>query len=257
MAPPTNSVQIPLQSKLIINGEEATSSSGKQFARENPADRRQTVTLAEEADTNDMRSAIAAARHALDSNSDNWDNNYKLRESPVHGPVISKSQEASIQEYVKFGIDAGYDLALGGNALRDGELEHGYYLEPTIFDNVDNSSRLGQEEIFGPVVVVTSFEDEEEAVQLANDVPYGLVAGVWSGDYVRCMRVARRLKAGTVWIWDDYAQPVEGIWGGYKESGIGRELGPYGLDDFVEVNQIFTDGTGLAMKPAYRHVIRE
>ena len=110
-------------------------------------------------------------------------------ESTDMGPVIPKSQEASIQEYVKFGIDAGYDLALGGNSLRDGELEHGYYLEPTIFDNVDNSSRLGQEEIFGPVVVVTSFKDEEEAIQLANDVPYGLVAGVWSGDYVRCMRV--------------------------------------------------------------------
>ena len=114
------------------------------------------------------------------------------------GPLISRSQETTVQEYIKFGIDAGFDLALGGNKLHGDEFEHGYYMEPTIFDNVDNSSRLGQEEIFGPVVVVTPFKDEDEAVQLANDVPYGLVAGVWSGGYVRCMRVARRIKAGTV-----------------------------------------------------------
>jgi betaine-aldehyde dehydrogenase len=173
------------------------------------------------------------------------------------GPMISRSQEATVLEYIKFGIDAGFDLALGGNKLDGGEYRHGYYVEPTIFDNVDNSSRLGQEEIFGPVVVATPFKDEEEAVRLANDVPFGLVAGVWSNDYVRSMRVARRIRAGTVWIWDNYAQPAEGIWGGFKQSGIGRELGPYGLDDFVEIKQIFTDGTGMAMKPAYRQVIKE
>jgi betaine-aldehyde dehydrogenase len=71
------------------------------------------------------------------------------------------------------------------------------------------------------------------------------------------MRVARRIRAGTIWIWDNYAQPVEGIWGGYKQSGMGRELGYHGLDDFVEVKQIFTDGTGLAMKPPYAQVIKD
>ncbi len=182
---------------------------------------------------------------------------HPFKESTDMGPVISRSQETTIQEYIRYGIDSGFDLAMGGNKLNGGEFEHGYYIEPTIFDNVDNSSRLGQEEIFGPVVVATSFKDEEEAIHLANDVPYGLVAGVWSNDYVRSMRVARRIRAGTVWIWDNYAQPVEGIWGGFKQSGIGRELGPYGLDDFVEVKQIFTDGTGAAMKPAYRSVIKE
>ena len=178
-------------------------------------------------------------------------------ESTDMGPMISRSQEATVQEYIKFGIDAGFDLVTGGNKLHGDELEHGYYVEPTIFDNVDNSSRLGQEEIFGPVVVATPFTDEDEAVHLANDVPFGLVAGVWSNDYIRSMRVARRIKAGTVWIWDNYAQPVEGIWGGFKQSVIGRELGPYGLDDFVEVKQIFTDGTGAAMKPPHRQVIQE
>ncbi|MQF69521.1 aldehyde dehydrogenase [SAR202 cluster bacterium AD-804-J14_MRT_500m] len=173
------------------------------------------------------------------------------------GPIISKSQKETIMEFIRFGQDAGYPLVLGGGEILEGPLANGYYLEPTIFDNVDNGSRLGQEEIFGPVVAVMSFNDEEEAVQLSNDVPFGLVAGVWSGDYVRAMRVARRIRAGTVWIWDNYTQPVEGIWGGFKQSGIGRELGPYGLDDFIEIKQIYTDGTGDAKKPAYRSVIKD
>ncbi|MCH7713306.1 MAG: aldehyde dehydrogenase [Chloroflexi bacterium] len=178
-------------------------------------------------------------------------------ESTDMGPLISASQEQVVQEYIKFGLDAGYDMVTGGHKLQGGLYDNGYYLEPTIFDGVDNSSRLAQEEIFGPVVVVTTFKDEEEAIHLANDVEFGLVAGVWSADYPRAMRVARRIQAGTVWIWDNYAQPVEGIWGGYKQSGIGRELGYYGLDDFQEVKQIFTDGTGLTMKPAYSQVISE
>ncbi len=173
------------------------------------------------------------------------------------GPLVSKNQENTVQQYIRTGLDSGFSLVTGGNKLDGGFFDHGYYVDPTIFDNVDNSSALGQEEIFGPVVAVTSFHEEEEAVELANDVPYGLVAGVWSGDYVRAMRVARRIRAGTVWIWDNYAQPVEGIWGGFKESGVGRELGPYGLDDFIEVKQIYTDGTGLSTKPAYRQVIKD
>ena len=172
------------------------------------------------------------------------------------GPLISSGQENVVQEYIKFGQDA-FQLVTGGSKLHGPGYDHGYYIEPTIFDGVDNSSRLSQEEIFGPVVAVTTFRDEEEAIHLANDVDFGLVAGVWSTDYPRAMRVARRIKAGTVWIWDNYAQPVEGIWGGYKQSGIGRELGYHGLDDFIEIKQIFTDGTGLAMKPPFAQVIKE
>ena len=173
------------------------------------------------------------------------------------GPLISSTQERVVQEFIAFGLDAGYELVTGGHKLQGDGYDHGYYVEPTVFDGVDNSSKLGQEEIFGPVVAVTTFKDEEEAVQLANDVDFGLVAGVWSTDYPRAMRVARRIRAGTVWIWDNYAQPVEGIWGGYKQSGIGRELGYYGLEDFMEVKQIFTDGTGLTMKPPYGQVIKD
>ena len=179
------------------------------------------------------------------------------RPSTDMGPLISQSQERVVQEFIQYGVDKGFRLVTGGHKLRGGAWDHGYYVEPTIFDGVDNASRLGQEEIFGPVVAVTTFRDEAEAVELANAVDFGLVAGVWSADYPRALRVARRIRAGTVWIWDNYAQPVEGIWGGYKQSGMGRELGYHGLDDFIEIKQIFTDGTGLAMKPPYGQVIKE
>ena len=173
------------------------------------------------------------------------------------GPLISSSQEKIVLDYIKLGQDAGFELVTGGEKLTGGEYDHGYYVEPTIFDRVDNSSSLSKEEIFGPVVTVTTFQEEDEAIELANAVDFGLVAGVWSTDYPRALRVARRVRAGTVWIWDNYVQPVEGIWGGFKQSGIGRELGYHGLDDFLEVKQIFTDGTGLAAKPAYGQLIRE
>ena len=173
------------------------------------------------------------------------------------GPLISSSQEKIVLDYIKLGQDAGFELVTGGEKLTGGEYDHGYYVEPTIFDRVDNSSSLSKEEIFGPVVTVTTFQEEDEAIELANAVDFGLVAGVWSSDYPRALRVARRVRAGTVWIWDNYAQSVEGIWGGFKQSGIGRELGYHGLDDFLEVKQIFTDGTGLAAKPAYGQLIRE
>jgi betaine-aldehyde dehydrogenase len=179
------------------------------------------------------------------------------RPSTDMGPLISRSQERVVQDYIKYGVDAGFRLVTGGRKLSGDDYDHGYYVEPTIFDGVDNASRLGQEEIFGPVVAVTPFRDEAEAIELANAVDFGLVAGVWTADYPRAMRVARRIRAGTIWIWDNYAQPVEGIWGGYKQSGMGRELGYHGLDDFTEVKQIFTDGTGLAMKPAYGQVIKD
>jgi betaine-aldehyde dehydrogenase len=173
------------------------------------------------------------------------------------GPLISSNQERVVQDFIKFGRDAGFPLVTGGNKLTGDGYDHGYYMEPTIFDRVDNASKLGQEEIFGPVVAVTSFKEEAEAVELANAVDFGLVAGVWSASYPRALRVARQIRAGTVWIWDNYAQPVEGIWGGYKDSGMGRELGYHGLNDFIEIKQIFTDGTGLAMKAPYGQVIRD
>ena len=171
------------------------------------------------------------------------------------GPMISQSQEETVLEFVEYGLDAGFRLVAGGNKMKGAGLDKGYFIEPTIFDDVDNSSRLGQEEIFGPVLAVTPFKDDDEAVELANDVAYGLTAAVWSGDPAKSLRVARAIQAGTVWINDSYTQPPEGIWGGYKQSGMGRELGPYGIDEFVEIKQIYTDGTGLTTKAPYRQVL--
>lgn len=173
------------------------------------------------------------------------------------GPMISKSQEETVMKYIKIGREAGFKLVLGGNKMTGPEHDKGYYIEPTIFDNVENDSTLGQEEIFGPVLVVTKFEEEDEAIRLANDVPFGLTAAVWSKDNTRTVRVARAIRAGTIWVNDAYTQPVEGIWGGYKQSGIGRELGPYGIDDFVEIKQIHQAGINTAMKPAYLQVLHD
>ncbi|MCI0440293.1 MAG: aldehyde dehydrogenase family protein [Chloroflexi bacterium] len=173
------------------------------------------------------------------------------------GPMISKSQEEMVLEYIKFGQDAGFRLVTGGQKLNGTGYDGGYFIEPTIFDGVDNSSKLAQEEIFGPVLTVTPFKDDAEAIELANAVSYGLTAAVWSGDTARSLRVARAIRAGTVWVNDAYTQPPEGIWGGFKQSGMGRELGPYGIDDFVEVKQIYTDGTGLTTKPPYLQVLRD
>src|SRR4030095_6245171 len=130
------------------------------------------------------------------------------RPSTDMGPLISLSQERVVQEFIQYGVDKGFRLVTGGHKLTVDGWDH--YGEPTIFDHVDNASRLGQEEIFGPVVTVTTFRDEAEAVELANAVDFGLVAGVWSADYPRALRVARRIRAGAVWMWDNSAPPDGG-----------------------------------------------
>src|SRR5439155_21723945 len=104
------------------------------------------------------------------------------RQTTDMGPLISSNQERVVQDYIKYGLDAGFALVTGGHKLSGDDYDHGYYVEPTIFDRVDNASKLGQAEIFGPVVAVTTFKDEAEAVELANAVDFGLVAGVWSAD---------------------------------------------------------------------------
>lgn len=180
-----------------------------------------------------------------------------LDEETDVGPLVSRSQLEKVEEYISLGTDAGYPLLAGGRSLQEGKYAKGYFAEPTIFDRVDPQSRLAQEEIFGPVLVVLPFREEEEAVALGNAVAYGLTASVWTGDSTRALRVARQLQAGTIWLNDAYTQPAEGIWGGYKQSGIGRELGPYGIEDFVEIKQVYWDGTGLALKPHYRQLLKE
>ncbi len=153
-----------------------------------------------------------------------------------YGPVVSKLQFDKIQRLIQVGIDEGAQVVAGGTG-RAGGFERGYYVKPTVFAGVHNKMAIAQEEVFGPVLVMIPFEDEANAVEIANDTPYGLAAYVQSGDLERARRVSRRMRAGGVSIngaGQDYASPF----GGYKQSGNGREWGEWGLHDFLEVKVI-------------------
>jgi betaine-aldehyde dehydrogenase len=151
------------------------------------------------------------------------------------GPLVSRDQHDRVMGYLERARAA--KLTGGG---RPPGLGRGYFVEPTIFVDVPVASELWREEVFGPVLAVRTFRDEEEAVRLANDTRFGLAAAVMSADVERCRRVARRLRAGIVWI--NCSQPTfsQAPWGGMKQSGIGRELGRWGLENYLEVKQVTT-----------------
>jgi aldehyde dehydrogenase (NAD+) len=152
------------------------------------------------------------------------------------GPVVSKMHYDKIQGLIQAGIDEGAQLIAGGTGRADG-FDHGYYVKPTIFAGVDNQMMIAREEVFGPVLVMIPFEGEAQAIEIANDTPYGLAAYVQSGNIVRARRVARAMRAGGVSI-NGAGQGYESPFGGYKQSGNGREWGEWGLHDFLEVKVI-------------------
>ncbi len=152
------------------------------------------------------------------------------------GPLVSKEHLEKVEGYIEIGRKEAR-LVAGGRRPSLEELKNGYFVEPTIFE-ADNKARIAREEIFGPVVACIPFKDEEEALQIANDTPYGLAAAVWSRDIFRCLRVVKSLRAGIVWV--NTMQPcyVESPWGGYKQSGHGRELSLHGVEEFLETKQV-------------------
>ncbi|HEY3144187.1 MAG TPA: aldehyde dehydrogenase family protein [Acidimicrobiales bacterium] len=152
------------------------------------------------------------------------------------GPLASKQQQDTVRDYIQKGIDEGATLVTGGVEAPEG-LETGYYVRPTVFSGVDNSMTIAQEEIFGPVLSIIPFDDEDDAVRIANDSPYGLAGGVWSGDPERAKAVAKRIRTGQVEI-NGGSFNVQAPFGGYKQSGYGRELGPFGLDEFFEIKSL-------------------
>jgi betaine-aldehyde dehydrogenase len=152
------------------------------------------------------------------------------------GPLVSAEQRDRVAHYLEVGRGEA-KVAVGGG--RPKQFDRGWYVEPTIFYDVDNGARIAQEEIFGPVMSVIPFKDEAEAIRIANESPYGLAAAVWTRDIFKAFRVVKALEAGIVWV--NHMQPtfVEAPWGGYKMSGFGRELGRWGVEEYLETKQVF------------------
>lgn len=154
------------------------------------------------------------------------------------GPLISELHMSKVLDYIEIGKKEGARLVCGGKRILKNGLDKGYFVEPTIFTDVTRDMRIVQEEIFGPVLVVQKFSGEDEAIDIANDTVYGLAGGVFTSDGAKALRVIKKLRAGITWINSFNPTFNEAPWGGYKQSGIGRELGTFGFEEYTEVKQI-------------------
>jgi betaine-aldehyde dehydrogenase len=159
-------------------------------------------------------------------------------DNPDMGPLVSKSHMERVLQYIEIGKKEGATLICGGERYTEGECAKGYFVRPTIFDDCTSDMTIVKEEIFGPVVTIQTFTTETEAIEMANDTIYGLAGAVFTLDIARAIRVIKEIRAGITWI--NCYNPTfnEAPWGGYKMSGIGRELGIHGLEEYQEVKQI-------------------
>ena len=157
------------------------------------------------------------------------------------GPLVSSAQRERVREYIRRGIAEGARLVTGGPEAPSG-LDKGFYVKPTVFADVTSSMTIAQEEIFGPVLSILAYEDDEEAADIANDTAYGLSGAIWSGDLPRANRLARRLRVGMIKINGANGHAIP--FGGFKQSGIGREHGRFGVEEFVELQAITNPGSG-------------
>lgn len=157
------------------------------------------------------------------------------------GPMITPEHQKRVLEFIEWGKNNGLKLLTGGGVPQDPELKAGNFIEPTIFTAESNSLKLCQEEIFGPVLSILKFKDEAEAIQIANDTIYGLASAVWSQDIKRSLRVAKQLKAGQVWINHYMMVTPFGPHGGFKQSGYGKDLSKYCLDEYTQIKNVYVD----------------
>lgn len=178
-----------------------------------------------------------------------------MNDSTTMGPLVNQSQYDKVMRYIALGKEEGATCVAGG--VRPADRSKGYFVEPTIFSNVSPSMKIAQDEIFGPVMSVIPVESEEEAIQLANDTDYGLAGAVWSKDKERALNVARQIDSGTVWINDYHLLNVRFPFGGMKASGFGRELGPWGLDEFCQLKHIHVGESSSAEEKFYFEMLLE
>jgi len=162
-------------------------------------------------------------------------------ESTEVGTLVSSQQRDRVKDYIEIGLGEGATIVVGGGAPDDPALADGAYLLPTVFDGVDNDMRIAREEIFGPVVSIIPFDSEEEALRLANATPYGLSGSIWSRDIGKALRAAKALQAGVISVNSNSSVHTEAPFGGYKMSGVGRELGMSALDLYTETKNVFID----------------
>lgn len=155
------------------------------------------------------------------------------------GPMVAKRQQERVSDYIKIGQAEGAQVVAGGQGMPE-DLDKGWYIRPTLFAGVDNSMRIAQEEIFGPVLSVIPFDDEADAIRIANDSDYGLAGTVWTADRERGLDVARQVRAGTYGV-NTYTMDFAAPFGGFKASGIGREFGPEGLAQYTELKSIYLE----------------